>query len=91
MGNIEVGRYTPETGTILPDGSIKQNWKGWIQDEEKTWIAFIDMDGVPHFFLDRCKDCGGILTEQHPDTMPGFCYHRDPETGAMLKGCHQDS
>lgn len=60
MGNITVGRYGPSEGSVQPDGSIRQHWQGWIEDEGQTWIAFIDMVGKPTFFLTRDEN-GGVI------------------------------
>lgn len=60
MGNIVVGRYGPNEGTVEPDGSIRQNWQGWIEPEDLSWIAFIDMEGKPTFFLNRDEN-GGVI------------------------------
>ena len=75
--------------TPLPEGfedgehvaNVEQRWQGWIEDEEQTWIAFIDMQGKPVFFLNRCNGCHGVLTgdEPHPDGMPGYCLHHHPD------------
>lgn len=62
-------------------GEVRRHWQGWIEDEDRTWIAFIDMQGQPVFFLNRCRSCGGVLNddELHPDGMPGYCHHRHPD------------
>lgn len=62
MGNIEVGRYPPDMGHVNPDGPIAQTWQGWIQDEARTWIAFIDMEGRPTFYLHR-DERGGVIDQ----------------------------
>jgi hypothetical protein len=61
MGNIVVGRYGPDEGTIEPDGSIRQHWQGWIEPEDLSWIAFVDMEGRPTFFLNRDPETGAVL------------------------------
>lgn len=53
MQNIIVGRYSnPET---------RKHWQGWIEPEDQSWIAFIDGDGHPVFFLDRDPDTGSVI------------------------------
>lgn len=47
-----MGRYSQEAREA-------SGWAGWIEDEEQTWIAFIDVDGKPTFYLDR-DDSGGV-------------------------------
>lgn len=61
MTNIVVGRYGPNEGHLMEDGTIKREWDGWIEPEDKTWIAFIRVDGSPVFFLNRDPETGGIL------------------------------
>ena len=52
MGNIKVGRYEePEK---------VGGWQGWIEPEDKSWIAFIREDGVPIVFLNRDPQTGAI-------------------------------
>lgn len=60
MTNITVGRYGPNEGTVLEDGTIRQDWQGWIEPDDLSWIAFIDMGGRPTFFLDRDPVTGGV-------------------------------
>jgi len=49
---IKVGRYgQPE----------KVGWLGWIEDEERTWVAFIDLEGRPKFFLNRDPKTGAVI------------------------------
>ena len=51
MQNIIVRRYTDRS----------HGWQGWIEPEDKSWIAFIDAEGRPLFFLDRDPDTGAVL------------------------------
>lgn len=44
LSRIRVGCY---------DQPEKVGWLGWIEDEWKTWIAYIGLDGVPRFHLNR--------------------------------------
>jgi hypothetical protein len=52
MSNIKVGRYS-NPGAV-------GGWAGWIEPGDRSWIAFIDIDGKPLFFLNRDQD-GGVL------------------------------
>jgi hypothetical protein len=54
MQNIKVSRYQfpKETG-----------WAGWLEPEDRSWIAFIGMDGRPLFFLNRDPVTGAILPD----------------------------
>lgn len=47
MLNIIVGRY--------PD-PVAVGWSGWIEPSDRSWIAFIGLDGVPRVFLEREAD-----------------------------------
>lgn len=51
MGNIKVGRYAEPNAV---------GYAGWIEDEAKTWVAFIDLEGHPTFWLHRDEN-GGVL------------------------------
>lgn len=52
MQNITVGRYSHE--------SVTQHWQGWIEPDDKSWIAFIAADGSPTVFLDRDPVSGAV-------------------------------
>lgn len=52
MSNITVGRYSdPE----------RVGWQGWIEPKKKDWIAFIDLEGKPVFYLNRDPKTGAVL------------------------------
>ena len=53
MGNIKVGRYSPEE-------SASHGWAGWVEDEARTWIAFIDTNGAARFYLHR-EESGAVI------------------------------
>jgi hypothetical protein len=62
VNNIVVKRYAyPES----------VGWQGWIEPEDKSWIAFIDMDGRPVFYLNRDPETGAILGPPSPQGVPG--------------------
>lgn len=50
MGNIHVHRYAPGG-----------DYQGWIEPDDKSWIAFIDRDGRPTFFLHRDPETGAVI------------------------------
>ena len=51
MANITVTRYgDPEA----------VDWQGYLQPDDRSWIAFIDMEGKPVFFLDRDPETGAV-------------------------------
>ena len=51
MGNITVSRY-PDPEAV--------GWQGVIEPDDRTWIAFVDLDGHPVFFLDRDPATGAV-------------------------------
>lgn len=55
--NIHVGRYQNPT--------TQKYYKGWIEPDDKSWIAFVRADGIPEFFLDR--DPSGAIVETRDD------------------------
>lgn len=50
MQNIIVGRYAHPGA-----------WQGWIEPDDRSWIAFIDIAGRPVFFLNRDPVTGAVL------------------------------
>lgn len=54
MPNITVGRYNKDM----------QDWQGWLEPEDKTWIMFIRADGSPIVYLDRDPETGAVFTHQ---------------------------
>lgn len=54
MQNISVTRYAHPRAT---------GWAGYIEPEDKSWIAFIGLDGKPRFFLHRDPVTGAILPD----------------------------
>lgn len=76
MTNISVGRYDQEQR----DGNPGLNLLGWIAAEDKSFVALIDLEGRPTFYLDTCELCGGLRVDKHPEGATFFCPHRDPET-----------
>lgn len=51
MVNIIVKRYAPDEGG---------DWAGWIEDEDRTWIVFVNRDGSVMAFLNRDAD-GAVI------------------------------
>ena len=51
MCNIRVGRYQHPQSV---------GWAGWIEPEDLSWIAFIDLKGEVTFFLDRDPETGAV-------------------------------
>lgn len=44
MQDIKVSRYENPKAT---------GWAGWIEPADGSWIAFIDLEGRPRFYLNR--------------------------------------
>ncbi len=51
MSNIHVGRYKYPKSV---------GYAGWIEPEDMSWIAFIDLKGIPTFYLDRNPKTGAV-------------------------------
>lgn len=51
MCNITVGRYSAPAET---------GYQGWIEPEDRSWIAFVRDDGTPQVFLHR-DETGAVL------------------------------
>lgn len=60
MQNIIVGRYSKASVDGVPGIGI--HWQGWIEPADRSWIAFIDRDGRPTFFLNRDPVTGSVIT-----------------------------
>lgn len=54
MQSIRVHRY-PDPKAI--------GWAGYIEPEDRAWIAFVGLDGVPRFFLQRDPASGAVLPD----------------------------
>jgi hypothetical protein len=52
MGNITVGRY---------DDPASVGYQGWIEPEDRNWVAFVASDGSPVAFLNRDQETGAVL------------------------------
>lgn len=54
MQSISIKRY-PKPTLI--------GWAGFLEPADKLWIAFIDLDGRPTFFLNRDPESGCVLPD----------------------------
>lgn len=59
MPRILIGRYNTTGGTAQAP-PVGQSYLGWVEDEAKTWIVFLAVDGTPQFFGMRDAD-GGVI------------------------------
>lgn len=57
MQSIKIVRY---------DNPALIGWAGCIEPEDKTWVGFVGLDGVPRFFLHRDPETGAVLPDE-PD------------------------
>jgi hypothetical protein len=58
VNNISVHRYKhPQLS----------GWAGWLEPDDKSWIAFIGLDGVPRFFLSRDPVSGAICPDDESE------------------------
>jgi hypothetical protein len=74
MQNILVRRY--EKGFVDGVPMVGNFWQGWIEPEDGSWIAFIDIEGKPVFFLNRDPETGAVL-----DAPPGVNRTGERATG----------
>jgi len=51
MCNIQVHRYNDPKSV---------GWQGWIEPDDRSWIAFVDLHGHPVFFLNRDPETGAV-------------------------------
>lgn len=58
MQNITVRRY--DCPRIL-------GYSGYLEPEDRSWIAFVDLRGRPRFFLHRDADTGAVLPDDQAD------------------------
>ena len=52
MQDIKVTRYADPKAT---------GWAGYIEPKDRTWIAFVGLDGRPVFFLNRDPMTGAVI------------------------------
>lgn len=67
MQDIKIGRYS-DTYVINPveiiDGrTITHEFSGWIEDEGRTWIIFLDASGKPALYWRYRDELGGTVGE----------------------------
>jgi len=54
MQNVKISRYARP---------LDCGWAGWIEPEDRSWIVFIDLQGMPVFFLSRDPKTGAICPD----------------------------
>lgn len=59
MGTIKIGRY-PDDG-INDESSITNEWSGWIEPEDRSWIIWLDTEGKPALYYAERSATGGVL------------------------------
>lgn len=69
MQNILVKRYP--RGEIDGVPLMGNFWQGCIEPEDHSWIAFIDREGRPVFFLNRDPETGAVLEDEPAEVSPG--------------------
>lgn len=60
MPNIRVSRYP---------NPKKVGWAGWVEPDDRSWVAYIDLEGRPVFFLHRDPETGAVLPDD-PEEQP---------------------
>lgn len=73
MPDIRVGRYKHPK---------RHGWAGWIEPKDRSWIAFIGLDGRPLVFLNRDEN-GAILPDDPAEALACLAERRSQraETG----------
>ena len=54
MQDIAVRRYIDPT-------PLNTGYQGYVEPADKSWIAFVDFDGAPSFFLYRDSETGAVF------------------------------
>lgn len=54
--DIKIGRYDPDLNPDLDYG-------GWVEDENQTWILFLDREGRPSQYYAQRDEQGGVTSE----------------------------
>ncbi len=51
-------------GVVYADGcrvaTVRRYWQGYIEPDDRSWIAWIRHDGVPLVYLDRDPETGAV-------------------------------
>ena len=55
MQNLTVGRY------IEP--SVKTSYQGWIEPDDRSWVIYLDSEGMPVLFWKERDAEGGVVGE----------------------------
>lgn len=71
MQNIQITRYSRPKA---------HGWAGYIEPEDRSWIAFVGLDGVPRFFLHRDAISGAVLPDD-PDERADYLVKFDEVRG----------
>jgi len=80
MQSIHVTRYKHPKAT---------GWAGYIEPADKSWIAFVGLDGRPIFFLHRDPETGAILgddPEKHAEDIAALRREGGLRTGMVFDG-----
>jgi len=52
MQNVEVHRYR---------GQVSEQWQGWMEPADKTWIVFVAADGRVKLYDKRDPATGAVI------------------------------
>lgn len=55
MANIKIGRYAHP--------SISDEWSGWGEPEDRSWIIWLNADGKPALYYPERDSGGGVIGE----------------------------
>lgn len=55
--NVHIGRYAEEEA---------DDYQGWIEPEDRSWILYMRKDHAPELFVDRDPKTGAVLGPDDP-------------------------
>lgn len=58
MLNVKIGRYSHP--------SVTEDYAGWIEPEDRSWIVFLGPDGTPAIYYPVRDATGGVVGEGIP-------------------------
>jgi len=78
--NVKIHRYSNPKA---------HGWAGWIEPEDRSWIAFVGRNGLPMIFLHRDPKTGAILSDdpaEHAEGLARLAREGGPRIGMLYDG-----
>lgn len=54
MKNVKIKRYA---------SPMAHGWAGWIEPDDRNWIVFVGVNGLPMIYMHRDPETGAILSD----------------------------